>query len=611
MTVPTLKVEIAFNAGFSTPAASRTWTDITQYVLLGPGVEIGYGRQDELSLTGPNTLRRITLNNSDGRFTAERASSPYYPNVKVGRPIRVTCTPEGQSVSVRYLGYILEWPVDWDAVVVTVAIAPITAASRLARLSNGTALGNVIYEEFRRDAPVAHYMLNNLSDSVAGGPALFQAGSGTAVAFTGTGPGTDGIQAAVFSAAGKYLSSPNLTVTINTYECFFLGGAQASIKGIIAVRNAAGDTLAVTTDATGALFLTSIINDVETSESVAGSSGVMDGNTHHLVWQVTTGAVYLDGTLIDAANTKTMSNALSIKVGHSVNSHYGVVVGTIAHAAIYSALPGSTRIADHAAVGLNTYHGETAEARLDRYAAYAGVAAAEISSDAGADTPMAHIDTTGKTPLELLRKVEETDGGLLFDGRDGTLTYLARTARYATNTVLDLNVAIGEVQPGYVPKLDTSAVINEVVATIADGSDPQETVPAKHQASYDEHGPYKRDIELSTTNADEAFQAAWWRVNTFGEPSSRVAVLAVELTKMTAARQATVMSVQIGNKISVSNLPSQSDAASKRFLVEGYTEIIGNASHLIVFNVSPAAGFDVWTVEDSVFGAIDENPLAY
>ncbi len=44
--MPDVKVEIAFDSGWSTAAASRTWTDVSQYVELAEGISITVGRQD-------------------------------------------------------------------------------------------------------------------------------------------------------------------------------------------------------------------------------------------------------------------------------------------------------------------------------------------------------------------------------------------------------------------------------------------------------------------------------------------------------------------------------------------------------------------------------------
>ncbi|MFI8297280.1 LamG-like jellyroll fold domain-containing protein [Streptomyces nigra] len=80
-------VEIAFGATLT--SSGPVFTDVSQYVDLPKGIEINRGADEELSEIQPSTCR-IPLDNTDGRFTAGRASSPYYPNVKKGAPIRVS-----------------------------------------------------------------------------------------------------------------------------------------------------------------------------------------------------------------------------------------------------------------------------------------------------------------------------------------------------------------------------------------------------------------------------------------------------------------------------------------------------------------------------------------
>lgn len=84
-----LVVECGFGSTVFTAPASITWTEITQYVdVHDQGVSISRGASDERSdiQVGTCTLR---LDNSDGRFSAGLASSPYYPNVRKGTPLRV------------------------------------------------------------------------------------------------------------------------------------------------------------------------------------------------------------------------------------------------------------------------------------------------------------------------------------------------------------------------------------------------------------------------------------------------------------------------------------------------------------------------------------------
>src|SRR5690349_6657791 len=107
--MPDVTVAIAFNAGYLTPAASRTWTDVSDYVENDRGITINVGRQDERSTADANTLS-LTLDNRDGRFTATKTSGPYGANLKLGRPIRVQADPVDGAIQTEFVGFIDELP---------------------------------------------------------------------------------------------------------------------------------------------------------------------------------------------------------------------------------------------------------------------------------------------------------------------------------------------------------------------------------------------------------------------------------------------------------------------------------------------------------------------
>ncbi|MEU0181770.1 hypothetical protein ABZ312_11365 [Streptomyces sp. NPDC006207] len=84
-----LLVDAGFG-GVVTDPDNIPWVDISQYVDVDTvGVTITRGASDELSEIQPATCT-MCLDNQDGRFTADLASSPYYPNVVMNTPIRVS-----------------------------------------------------------------------------------------------------------------------------------------------------------------------------------------------------------------------------------------------------------------------------------------------------------------------------------------------------------------------------------------------------------------------------------------------------------------------------------------------------------------------------------------
>lgn len=84
--MPQVFCEIAFVKDPSD--SSPLWTNVSAYVQWWNGVRISRRRSHELDEVQPGTLA-LALDNTDGRFTAGRAASPYYPNVKLNRRIRI------------------------------------------------------------------------------------------------------------------------------------------------------------------------------------------------------------------------------------------------------------------------------------------------------------------------------------------------------------------------------------------------------------------------------------------------------------------------------------------------------------------------------------------
>lgn len=89
--------------------ASRVWTNITPYVR-----QLSYqrgGRSHELRRTDAGTLTML-LDNRDGRFDPTNTASPYYPNLKRMRWLRVTGKWAGVEYA-RWAGLVEGWAQEW------------------------------------------------------------------------------------------------------------------------------------------------------------------------------------------------------------------------------------------------------------------------------------------------------------------------------------------------------------------------------------------------------------------------------------------------------------------------------------------------------------------
>lgn len=111
--------------------ASVSWTDITDKV---QSVSIRRGKSSLTTDTFEGGTATIELRDFSSDFLPGNLASPYYPNVRPMRPIRVTAVFSGEY-SRLFRGYIDSWTVDWDQSQ-TVAFVTIQASDAFKVLSN-------------------------------------------------------------------------------------------------------------------------------------------------------------------------------------------------------------------------------------------------------------------------------------------------------------------------------------------------------------------------------------------------------------------------------------------------------------------------------------------
>lgn len=609
-------VEIAFDSGHRTPAASRTWTDVSSYVEATQGITITRGRQDEQSKVSPGSLA-LVLDNRDGRFTPGNTGSPHYPNVLIGRPIRVRATVGGTPYD-RIVAYIDSWDVSWDGGTDEASTVAVAATSRMGRLGRGAEMRALLLEELAVDEPAAWWRLSEPAGSTSaadhsgnGRPSLRQTRTGAAITFgvEAGSPSTDGLTAARFaSGAGRFLTAQTgfgSGLAGMTLECF----ASSTSTDTSMIFEAYTDP-----DATGPYVYLYWNNgtvwaaangDTGAATLVSSPSTYKDGQVHHLAARVTQTLLelYVDGVMVASQGyTSRTFGASYVAVGDSVlRDALGEPAfdGVVAHACVHTVALDAARILSHAQAGRDGGVGETPGARVARYAHLAGIPAVEVSAAAG-QAPMAHVDTAGVTVVDLLGRVEDTDGGLVLDGKDGTLVYQARSHRYNTASAFTLNGQLHQLEASATAALDTERVINQVDASLASGGF---TYRAQDAASVEAYGVFGASVEVSSTSEDEAVQAALVRVNRQAEPRLRAPGFDVDLTAQTS--MAAILAADVGSRFTVTNGPAQAPALAAVYVIEGYTESITGDSHRMSINASSAAPLDVWQLEHATFGVLD------
>jgi hypothetical protein len=607
--MPDVEVHIAFNAGYTTPAASRTWTDVSQYVELHEGIDIDFGRQDERSTADANTLT-LTLDNSDGRFTAGRSASPYYPDVKIGRPIRVRVTPPGGSTVTRFVGFVDEWPVEWEGAD-RYAKAKMKASSRLSRLGLSAKLRSMPEQAIAATQPVRWWTMGDPSGSTAATevfgreslPAISVGGYTTPVVFgSATGPATDGLTGVQFVGLDAPFGSLTGMVLYSMDAASALPAGPQSVRAWVRLDGlCAIDTLIV--DLGNGIYLYVTPAGVVRTTVCTGPN-IADGRGHDIVVtrNGTSEILYVDGVAVSTA-ARPMPNA-----GRYLSA--GWYSGSMAHLAIYATALSAGDIATMSSSVLTGNSGERTDQRAVRLLDWASVPATEFTTDTGVET-MAYQSTSGQSVVDALREVEVTEGGVLFDDRDGNVRLRNRSHRYLATPAATLNMSAQHVGADYSPKLDRSTLLNDVEVS---NPTTEQKVRAVDTASSDEYGIATGSVTSLALTTDPLQQKANWLINSYAQPRTRVPSLTVDVLAhqgLTPSAQ-TLLGVTVGDLLAVTNAPMQADTTAPSYFVEGYTERIGPESYELSFNLSPAQPtLGTFVLDSATRGVLDTSILAY
>ncbi|MEU9861335.1 hypothetical protein AB0D99_10685 [Streptomyces sp. NPDC047971] len=618
----TLTIEMAF--GFSPAATSLTWTDVTDWVDLRQAIRITRGASDELSQTQAGTCG-ITLDNTDGRFTAGNASSPYYPYIRPGCPIRVTKTVNGNDYH-RFYGLVTDWGQKWRGLQDTVRIA----CSDLFKLLGGDEnLQAMLVEEILQLGPHAYYPLSEPSGSTsagdiagagAGALSIAQAGAGGTLEFgEGTGPGADGLSTPLFTPAssnnGKYLSAdcgvPFSEATTENYlfmECWFSTSTTGRV--LFSLRSADNQHQIIFSleSGTGKLRVQwTVLGGLLAGfgSMVVASANLADGAQHHVLYDEQAGEVFIDDGSALSMNIDGMYDLQHMTVGAYANDR--LWAGTISHIAIHAPVsaPPTSVYTSHYDAGANGFSGEDADDRILRLAGYAGIAAIVPSGDF---SPVASQGEGGQTALEMMRQVESTEGGkLAADRGSASLIVQARSVRY--NAASALSLAYADLETHEVESTtDDQKLVNTVTASRPGGA----TQRVASDSSRLAFGPKRQELTLLKLTDGEVLDAAWWLVSRYADPQPEIRQVPVEAYSLPDATFEALLAADISTVLTITDLPATAPAPTAAVTVEGYVETIGQSSHRLDFHTSRTNTDSVWVLNDTVYSVLDSTTrLAY
>jgi len=624
----TFLVDVAFDAGpFS---ASPTWTEVTDDVLASEGVTFSRGTRSVGSRVGPG-LADLTMRNwaegskVAGRWTPGVTASPWHP-LKLKRRLRI----EVEHASVSYplwSGHITDHTPGW--VGAGKATCGLSCSDILAALARAKAfpVGAVLAEQLY-DSPVLCYPLDDADGSVTAGDrslarrpplSVAQHGMGGEADF---GSGSFGPEAGaclaltrVDGSNGKYLVSDMTSLgTSATLEVFIAPGSTTAFLGIMGIQSANGyDWISLGTIGSSAIVARGATQPGGSGLAV-GTAPATAGEWSHAVVTLTYAAgtttieLFVNGV---SQGTTTIGVAISDMTTLWVGRDRNIASpfdGQIANVAVYDAVLSGARIAAHYQA-MTGWAGESSGYRFARLAGLFGLPSGLISSGSGGVGILGPQAIAGKQITAALNEVADSDRGSINVDPEGALRFSGRTTRHgvATSVTLDARTDILNSLDGLA--YNDEDLVNDATVTRDGGA----TVRHVNQASVDEYGSLTATADVILNSDDDAQALAEWLANVHSQPAIKAPTLRVSMLNIasrSSSKAAALCALDLGQRITVTNLPAGLPATTLELFVEGINDEVGANDWVRTITTSNITrGGAVWVLGDATYSVLGSTTI--
>lgn len=286
--------------------------------------------------------------------------------------------------------------------------------------------------------------------------------------------------------------------------------------------------------------------------------------------------------------------------GVKLSPENALVDVSFSHVAVYDATEadGAT-YASYAVVGtdpLDAYRQEEAHTRADRLIRENDIQSYPIGS---------HGDEMGyqlsKDLVSQIKEAMDTDMGFLFEAKEiPGLGYRTRHSLYNQQPVIELDYEAFELSGELQPDEDDTLTRNQVTvqreggssSTISDTSSPLSILAPPLGV-----GVYDASYTVSLYNDDWTLHNAGWRLNLGTVDEARYKTVTLSSTNPrfadNPARLELLYKLDLGNRITIENLPAWMPPEEVSQLIVGYTEVFDQFTHDITFNCVPESPYQV------------------
>jgi hypothetical protein len=217
----------------------------------------------------------------------------------------------------------------------------------------------------------------------------------------------------------------------------------------------------------------------------------------------------------------------------------------------------------------------------------------------------------GTNVLNYLQLVTKSEQGYLYIAADGTLTFKGRSE--VLNPVADADFTAGGSGIPYqtlTNEFGDELLYNDIITESPAGGPFNATDPTS-QALYQSQQYTATDLLNSSASEVEAL--GQYLLGKYKNPVLRFTGMATQMAALTTAQQTACLNLDLTDIATVTKTFAQGapSSATQTVIVSGVTHSITPQSHIIGFSFESTDGNQYFTLNDVIFGVLDQNLLAF
>lgn len=568
MAFPTPKVYIAFDDG--PYVTSPTWTDVSAYVF---SADVNRGRADDYSnVVGTAS---VVLNNNTRLFDPFNTAGTYYGKLLPRRQIKIEAI-SGATTFAVFRGFIAAWPAQFNDAgkTGTVSLQCFDALALMAQEQ----LPDSVFDYTKTLSPVHYYRFDDpigqgfLTDIGSRPQNLF---ADNTIPFFPTPPysKTSGIVPALSTEATQITgagyndvgdtTTRDTSISVSTWIVLsgtstFLGFDCRQYQArLLTNLNVSTDVLEVWGQTATFLYKATL-----PSSLLTGTGAV------HLAATLTAGAfyVYINGTDYTGTITTTATGLTS----QEMNDFYGP---QLQEASVYNYVLTPAQIANLYNYGVANIV-ETSSARFNRLVGFTSFPSALTSATATPVATVGNLSSVGTNLASELAIVNNSEGGVLYVSKAGTVTFTDRNFVY-TNTksnTVQATLATGTI--GYEPQVSIEYSGDQLRNVYQVNFTGGGTTTASNTASVTAYGRNTTTLDTQLSTFAQAQTLAAYEALVGGQLLSDTSPVKVGVAGATAD-WTTLLGLELFERYTITVNPSTGSAFSQ-------TQLINSIRHSIV-----------------------------